>query len=434
MTSFEKKTKLFYKELKNECNPDQLLGIAKQGIFLYEPLFKFDKINDHENVVEISIFAKQFFVINTKKQYEKLIQLTFSELNNNSEINPYLEKNELFSLIIINQFLIEELMKETNEEFISMAIQGITPYFLLLYFYEYGFISTKDLNLFSSNEKNKDQLNLKFEIFEHFYNKKYKNLLNKTIHNQNIKHKNYIMDHIIHHYGRDINIVNYCINKIKEYDLYIPTSQYQVPLFFPLKLLKKYTNKIFIPNQFCVTCEDKRLQTFLNTVSSDNDIKNDFCNISNKELKRYELHKDNFSNYQIRKKDIDLEYIYNTENYQTYLNDCKKNDLCIIDTPNKLIKIHRKEKEIYLFYTCNPFICIKNMKNMSFYRNYLKKNNELEKILNDPDYILNLKIKNMMCETEKQLVLYCYLISLVHNNTYNTFIINVFLHTVANFK
>jgi len=435
MTGFEKKTKLFYKELKNECNPDQLLEIAKLGIFLYEPLLKFDGIRDHENVVEISVLSRQFFRIKTDKQYKKLVEFILSKLHDKPALNSLLpETNECFTLIIINQFLIEKLMKETNEEFISLTINHFTSYLLLLYLYEYGFISTKELIIFTLNEENDDLLNLKFEIFEHFYNKQNKNFLNKTIHSQNIKYKNYIIDHMIHHYGRDINVVNYCINKIKEYNLYVPTSQYQVPLFFPFKQLKKYANKIFIPNQLYISCEDKRLQTFLNTVCSDNDIKNNFRNTPDKQLKKYELHKDNLKNYQILKKNVNLDDIFNTDNYQTYLNECKIDDLCIINTKEKLIKIHRKEKENYSFYTCHPYICRENMKNLSFFRYYLRNKDELEKILNNPDYILNLKIKNMLCKTEQHLILYCYLISLVHNNVYDSFIIKVFLRTFANYK
>jgi len=39
----EENTKDFYKELNGECNPEKLLNIAEQGIFLKEPLFKYEK-------------------------------------------------------------------------------------------------------------------------------------------------------------------------------------------------------------------------------------------------------------------------------------------------------------------------------------------------------------------------------------------------------
>jgi len=73
MENTEKNTKLFYKELKNNCDPKKLLNIAKQGIFLYSPLFKYEKIKYHENVVDISILSHQYFMIYTKKQYNRII-------------------------------------------------------------------------------------------------------------------------------------------------------------------------------------------------------------------------------------------------------------------------------------------------------------------------------------------------------------------------
>jgi len=44
MNNFEKNTKLFYQELNNNCDPEILLKLAKEGICLYEPLFNYDII------------------------------------------------------------------------------------------------------------------------------------------------------------------------------------------------------------------------------------------------------------------------------------------------------------------------------------------------------------------------------------------------------
>lgn len=66
----ERNTKLFYEELENDCNPEKLLDLAKDNIFLYEPLFKYEKIKYHEYVIDISIYAKQYFMIYNDKQYE----------------------------------------------------------------------------------------------------------------------------------------------------------------------------------------------------------------------------------------------------------------------------------------------------------------------------------------------------------------------------
>ncbi|KAG4082197.1 hypothetical protein H8356DRAFT_970252, partial [Neocallimastix lanati (nom. inval.)] len=58
--------------LNSECDPEKLLYIAKKGIFLDEPLLKYEKIKNHEYVVDISIMGKQFYTINNKKQYNRL--------------------------------------------------------------------------------------------------------------------------------------------------------------------------------------------------------------------------------------------------------------------------------------------------------------------------------------------------------------------------
>ena len=57
MNEIEINTNLFYEELFNSCNPDTLLKIAQKGICLYYPLYKYEKIKNHEYVIEISILA-----------------------------------------------------------------------------------------------------------------------------------------------------------------------------------------------------------------------------------------------------------------------------------------------------------------------------------------------------------------------------------------
>jgi len=70
MNNFEKNTKLFYEEINHNCDPDILLKLAKEGIFLYEPLLKYNKIKKYEYVVDISILSRQYFMI--YKQYHRL--------------------------------------------------------------------------------------------------------------------------------------------------------------------------------------------------------------------------------------------------------------------------------------------------------------------------------------------------------------------------
>jgi len=71
MIEIEKNTNLFYKELNSTCDINKLLNFAKKGIFLYEPLFKYDKIKYHESVIDISLYSRQYFFIYNKKQYNR---------------------------------------------------------------------------------------------------------------------------------------------------------------------------------------------------------------------------------------------------------------------------------------------------------------------------------------------------------------------------
>jgi len=59
----EKKTKGFYNELNNECNIDKLKHIAKNKIFLYEPLHNYDKIKYIKFVITLSVEFHQNFMI-----------------------------------------------------------------------------------------------------------------------------------------------------------------------------------------------------------------------------------------------------------------------------------------------------------------------------------------------------------------------------------
>ena len=65
----KKNTEVFYKEFNENCCPEKLLEIERKGVYFYEPLFKYDKIKNHENVIDISIVANQYFLINNDNQF-----------------------------------------------------------------------------------------------------------------------------------------------------------------------------------------------------------------------------------------------------------------------------------------------------------------------------------------------------------------------------
>jgi len=55
MNEIEINTNLFYKELNGSSNPKLLINFAQKGIFLDEPLFKYNKIKTKNVFFQINI-------------------------------------------------------------------------------------------------------------------------------------------------------------------------------------------------------------------------------------------------------------------------------------------------------------------------------------------------------------------------------------------
>eukprot|EP00833_Pecoramyces_ruminatium_P015143 jgi/Orpsp1_1/1189175/evm.model.d7180000070019.1 len=115
---YEKNTIEFYKELNSICDPEKLLEIERHGIYLYEPLFKYEKIKNHVNIVEISILAGQYFMINNDEQFEKFDEILsdddlFYELIKNISIPYYIDTEiDCLKLIIPNEYFINKYLFE----------------------------------------------------------------------------------------------------------------------------------------------------------------------------------------------------------------------------------------------------------------------------------------------------------------------------------
>ncbi|OUM63913.1 hypothetical protein PIROE2DRAFT_9444 [Piromyces sp. E2] len=219
----EENTKLFYEELNGNGNPNKLLEIARRGIFLYEPLIKNEKIKDHENAIEISLLARQFFMINTDRQYEK-----FMDIVSRKEEYPLFpfEKNEFF---------MKKLLEEKDKQRLLLA-------------HNIGHIPDTKLN-----------------IIHYFY-------FNDT----SVLESNYFMDpnnciNIVMDYGRDINIFKFCVEKIRKMENLYPNegSVCRIPPFFPLNLLEEYSEAIVEPNKIKYVHENNRCERFFNSVFND---------------------------------------------------------------------------------------------------------------------------------------------------------------------
>ena len=230
--TYEENTKYFYNELNGECDPERLLWIAEQGIFLKEPLFKYDKIKDHEYVVDISIINNQFFLVNNNKQYNRLKYFFMEEdyiYGKYCHLNCFLGKYS--SLIIINKYFIDKLFNGKDEKFLKEVIVNRGISFYLLCLYNYSYIYTKTFILFYSDTINIPAVpDMTFYIFKYFYSNTHKYLLENLI---KIKEKNIgdILMKIIIEFGNDINILNYCLDKIKQYNIKIESiGGYRVPM------------------------------------------------------------------------------------------------------------------------------------------------------------------------------------------------------------
>ncbi|ORX56593.1 hypothetical protein BCR36DRAFT_345861, partial [Piromyces finnis] len=267
--SYEENTKDFYNELNGECDIERLLDIAKQGIFLKEPLFKYDKIKSHEYVVDISIINNQYFLINNDKQYNRLKY--FKNYNYHSNVHtPEYYCNGIFSLIIVNKFFIDKLLSEKDEDFIKEIRKSNEKEFYLFYLYNYAYIYTKVFVLFFPNHYD-DYMkpDIDFEIFKYFYLNTHKYLLDDFI-KINENNRINIITTIIEKYGKDINILNYCLDIIKQYNLEIKSIfGYRVPMNHSLEVLKYYSDKICIKNKLYFKCQDKTVENFLNICFSD---------------------------------------------------------------------------------------------------------------------------------------------------------------------
>ncbi|ORX41589.1 hypothetical protein BCR36DRAFT_467782 [Piromyces finnis] len=367
-------TELFYKELNSTCNPDTLLKIAKKGIFLYEPLFTNNKIKDHENVIEISILAGQYFMIFNRKQYQKLVELISRK---DFTIYPHLNNHYIiFNIFIINKYFIEQLMIEKNNDFLLLIHERLSNKItILLYLYKYNYISTKIFYSFYYYGNKHNYFNFVFELYEYFYHNEFKNLFENTFDALDITGKSKIISEMLLFYGRDINIFKYCIKKIKQYHLYIRYDYFRIPLHFPIEYLKEYNDDVFFPNELFVTCEDKKIEEFINTFFSDYFI----LVLSNNYNDKYKCYERFYSRYNIdidklykfkyyKKKDINLDYIYNSEEYKNFLEGNKNFKGITYNTRDNIINLINIKKEnsyfdvldkklVFFKYTCEePYI------------------------------------------------------------------------------
>ncbi|OUM58767.1 hypothetical protein PIROE2DRAFT_15871, partial [Piromyces sp. E2] len=421
---YEINTENFYNELNNACNPEKLLQIAKQGIFLYESLFKHSKIKDHEYVVEISILAGQHFMINNIKQYNRFKEILLSKtsifLNCIPPPNVSPNDKEMYlELLIPNIFFIDQFINDTDKDFKKVLFEcSLTLRFWLYYFCKYKYINPKEFALFYR----KDKTTIKFAIFEYLYynNSEY---LDNLFRSNNDYCKVIIVNIIINNYMNDINLLNYCVKVVKKYKIICEAFTYRLPPKFPLHILKQYNNLIFMPNNLYVKCKNDKMESLINNVCSDSTIKSNSMDTLNTYIERFDIYE-----------------------------KIQRDKINIIENTNKnenLLKLYEKYKDedgeinynfIYSFinnintYRFTSYYvdydCIFDVEEIDFVKNYLYKYDFIKNLLDNPKFIFDLKIDYIMTGIEKEIINVCYIVSLLHNKVYNISIIEYLFYTL----
>jgi len=395
MTTIEKNTELFYKELNGNCDVNNLLKIAKEGIFLYESLCKHDKLKNHDYVIDISILARQYFMINTETQYTRFFEImkNFEKYN---IFSIYENRYDCGKLIIINKFFINKLMEDKNEEHIFLIINSYSSILILKNLFKYNLINAKCFYFFITNCSRNHKIT--FEIIDYFYFNKNNYVFDKYRMSYSFNEIFALIERIIE-IGYDINMLNYCVNLLEDYNVKMSSyciNNFKICLNFPLKTLQEFSNKIYMPNQFVLKHEDKYFETLINTVISDNVL------------------------YSYVNSPSFIYNIYNIDKIKRYnINLDKMKELKIkIENP-KSVKLFKINCNSYYEFKKYKFYNSKSKNEKKFSKDILTNNIEVENILNDSNYIFTLDIN---FNKEVLLIQICYIISLIHNN-YNKFII-----------
>ncbi|ORX73461.1 hypothetical protein BCR32DRAFT_249944 [Anaeromyces robustus] len=298
----------------------------------------------------------------------------YNELNNNCDINILQEiincecdfsNPFLHNFFVPNEYIINSINNDNNnyDLFIKLFEKD---YFYVLFFYVcyYKFIPFEIHHLFGYESIDIKSLVLIF-CFNYFYlnNQYYK--IEKLL-----KHidRETLISYIVDMFGNNIDILEYVITNLVKGSLISNSHNfYNISPVLPLELIKKYNSKIFKPNKIYIKCP--------------------------------KINNPNYYSSQI-KEDYDEIYSYFIDNISIF--------------PFNYEEFYGYEKlEYIIFKECNTFV-----------EKYLYNFDSLDKILNDPKYILNLIDEYSNNKIFILLIKLSYVISLLHNN-YSSFIISL---------
>ena len=397
ITEIEKNTDLFYQELNSKCDPEVLLKIAKKGIFLYTSLYKNKRIKNHNYTIDISILARQYFMINTKQQYNHFIKILKNNFEEYNLFSFYTSRKKWCDLIIINKRFIE-LLKDEKDPFVVNLFCSRDSNLVLRYLEKHNVISHNTFALMNDSKL----LDTKFEFLNFFYFDEENDIYNNYL---VFYFNNYA--HIINEVssiGYDVVMLDYCANLAQNFNILIPTDFcrcHQFPLNFPLKMLKDFSKKIYTPNKCIFKHPNNYLEDLVNATVTENYL---LKSIKNPEELLHHLGITN----ELKRYDIDIGLIDQSQNK---IDNKDGVDHSVYYGDN--FKLREKRNNIFK----------KKEEKIRFAKHVLKDSDKINLLLQDPNYIFTL---NLNYKKEVLLIRICYIISLIHNN-YNYFIINYFI-------
>jgi len=445
--SREENTKLFYNELqKKPCNFDLLYKLSLDGIFLYKPLFNYENIKYHKYEVSISIKYKQYFMINTRKQFRQFVDI----LKEKKSII-------LFNLVIPNKYFINKIVNDREVNQFLHCIFDDMYNIQLYYLFRYNFISYKVFDFFKFNCLPLEVL-IHIMFVNEFYLKENKYLINLYEFVDTDK----ISSILKMYFDKDINALKYILNNITNKNEFIPSeykiensskyliqsndnlelknliqsnnccySYFRISPYYPFDMLKEYSSKTYRPNILYFKHENKYIEDLFNSIYGDVGL--DIIHNDKIIKKNYYLLEKVSGVYNIP------DYIENYEilNYKEYYkerrnryNNSYLNEDELWFGNKKLFDINFDLKK----FTCEDNIYQHTFEEIMSYSKYFKKeylnDNELLNILNDPEYIFY-KYEN---DTDihgiyfyEVVVRCCFIISLIYNRK-SKFIVYVLSH------
>jgi len=372
-------------------------------------------------------------LISTKEQYNRLKYINQNFLECKFYNSVFMDSYFFSNLTIVNDFLNEQLLNEKDEIFIKSFFHNNINIFLL-YLYKFKYISSYVLNLFYI----KPILNhtyMLFDTIEYIYynNREY---LDNSLIKSNINEYYFgnIFKNFFYFKCVNIQLLDYFVDVVKKYSIVLESKKYRIPPRFPLNIIEKYTNKIYKPNSLYVHCENNYIERFINSIFSDTLInklsKYEIFNISD-ELNVYEIYEDM----------LELEYkiIHISNNNNKFIeNNTKRIKYDYLDTKDIIMKKYDLDgfRSIKSYNNINydniDITIIEKIKELPFVKKYLGNYNEINKILNNPEFIVNINFETKS-NVEYIIMKFTYIISLIHNKT-KDFIIYVLLNYYNQFN